>query len=266
MSFEARETSPYGGRPVECFRVRHGSTEWLWTSGDAEITIPGIGTFAPETVSRSGQVFGAESQSGALELRVPLANPLRALVLGYPTTTPIRIGFFLVHRGDEADPVIVFEDGEVISARAEGDEVVLLCQPETSFARSPFPVLRYTATCAHVVFDAGCRLIREAFEAEVTITDVDGHDLVSAGFALRPDDFFRRGLIVLSGAEARTIVAHAGERVTLTHPFEGLVAPAVAVVSPGCDGTGFVCATRFANTVNRSAFDVIPTRDPHGGF
>jgi hypothetical protein len=266
VSFESRETSRHDGRPVECFRVRHGSTEWRWTSADAVITIPGIGTFTPATVSRSGQVFGGENQSGALELRVPLDNPLRPLVLGYPTTVPIRVGFFLVHRGDEADPVTVFEDSEVISARAEGDEVVLLCQPETSFARSAFPVLRYTSTCFHNVFDGGCKLIREAFEAEVTITAVDGHDVVSSAFALQPDGYYRRGRIILTGAEARTIVHHAGDRVTLTHPFEGLVAPAIAVVSPGCDGTAFVCATRYANTTNRLSWDRIPSRDIHGGY
>ena len=261
--FEDQEQSQYDGKPVECLLIEFGSTAWRWTSNAVAVTLPTRGTFDP-TVIRSGeQSESSEAESGGVEIHVPRTNAVAQLFVGFPPGEPIFLTVYGAHLGSEADHVVLLRRWRLASARGAGSTVSLLFLPASRLSRRPFPILRWQGPCQHSLYDGGCKVDREARTDTVTVTSVDGLDLISADFATRPDNWYRLGRVIAQLDQARFVIAHVGNRVTLNAPIAGLELPATALIEAGCDGLKLTCRNKFRNRLNYLGNEYTPSRDPH---
>lgn len=261
MSYEEREESQHGGAPVECYRVSHAGTLWLFTSADREIALP-VGVFAPEIITRGATDQNQEDAAGSLELRVKRDNPVAGLFVGFPPEASVGLIIYRAHRGEEADAK-AWWTGSVTSAHFEGSEATVACIPLSAGLKRRLPGLMYQLPCNHYVYSTGCGANPLTFRDVITVTTVTGNEVVSNDFAGRPDGWFTGGKLEKPAGGKRLIVAHAGNTVTLLSPLPGLQSLDVVHAYAGCDRLRTTCQNKFANLDNHYGFDAIPSRNPH---
>ncbi len=264
MSFEDRETSVHGGAPVECVRFWRGSTEWLLTSADREITLAGIGTFSPAAIVVSAIEADEQDDDRGVEIKVPRTHELVAAFIPFHPPERVWLKIYRVHRDAEADPVcehfgwcdgVTFEQG--------GSIAVLRCVSLFAGLSMRIPNYGFTIQCNHALYGPRCGLSKEDFRADARIQEVEGSEITSMAFALYPDGRYNGGWLERANGERRFIVGHQGDSVTLMSPFSGLQAGETVSAYLGCDLTRASCIERFSNSENFFGFEWIPWRDPH---
>lgn len=263
MSYEDRETSRYGGEPVECYRFVQGESDWKWTSADETVTLPG-GVFEPTQIKRSEPDFSQEDRSETLTITVPRTSPVAAMFVGHHPTLPVLVFVWRAHRGDEAEAVDLFS-GRVERAKFNESDVQLVCASMGAILNRACPPLVLQMPCNHVLFSADCGADPNACFDEITVTTVDGVTVTSNDFAIRADAWFNGGRLVTADGEMRLIGDHVGDTVTLISPCPGLASLDVVDVYWGCDHLEATCVSKFANLVNFCGWSRIPVRNPFGG-
>lgn len=264
MSFEEYETSVYGGAPVECCRFWRGSDEWLMTSADREITLPGIGTFSPAAILVGGIEFEEQDDDRGIDIRIPRTHPMVAAFIPFHPPDRTWLKIYRAHRGAEDDPVceyfgwcdgVTFEQG--------GSLAVLKCV--SLFAGLSMRILNYAFTiqCNHALYGPRCGVSAATYSLSARIQAIDGSEITSMAFALQPPGWFNGGSIERSSGERRFIVGHESDRVTLMSPFHDLQVGETVTAYLGCDLTRANCLERFGNTDNFFGFEWVPWRDPH---
>jgi uncharacterized phage protein (TIGR02218 family) len=266
VSFEAQETHPYAGAPIEFFKFSLGSTVWRYTSSDETVSIADpttVHSYSPAAISRDQADFSQEDSGENVEVRVPLDNPVAALFVAYTPVAPVALTIYAKHRSD-AEIVTAFI-GEVLSISFEGAVAKLTCAPVKQALRRVVPSDVYQSRCNHVLFSAACGLDRAAWKDTAALTTVTGVTLSSATFDARADGFYRNGWVERTNGERRFIVEHVGAALTLMNAFPAdLIAGETVIAYAGCDRTEAAC-TAFANLVNHLGFPRIPTRNPFAG-
>lgn len=263
MTYDAREKSRCGGQPVEGFRFAQGSSLWLFTSADREITLP-AGVFSPEAIARSELDFSQEDTGETIEFTLPRTNPVAALFIGDLPSSPVWVTVYRAHRGDEDLAVTVFS-GRVIRARFEESEAVLTGASLMAMLARTVPVLAMQTPCNHVLYSAPCGANPTISRDSITVTSVDGATVVSNDFALRPDQWFRSGRLESDSGETRFIADHQGDTVTLISPLPGLASLDVAWAYWGCDHIEATCRDKFGNLINHLGWSRLPGRNPFVG-
>lgn len=264
MSYEERETSVYQGQPVECYLFTRGSTQYLLTSADRQIVLPGIGTFEPEAVLAEGQEHREEDHAGGTVLELPRTSPIVADFIPLQPSERTWLRIYRAHRGDESSPSCIFFGWlDVVSFDHDGSIAKLQCVSLHSYFRRRVPRVAYTVQCNRVLYGPGCDVNPDDFRDECAITAVDGASLTSPGFALRPDGFFTAGWVQRSSGERRFVVAHTGDTVQVMNAFHDLTPPETLSAFAGCDLTRETCINRFNNVERFLGFEWIPYRDPH---
>jgi len=262
-TYDERENQTYEGQPVECYRIVHGETVWLYTSAAEEITLP-TGVFVPEVLTGKEASFSQEDSDDIREVSVPATNPVAQLFVGEPPTAPVWITAFAAHRGDESNPVSFFT-GKVTRARVTGSEAVLVATNIEALIERNVPVIQMQAPCNHVLYSAECGADPTACRDSVTVTTVDGVTVTSNDFALRSDQWFRGGRLVSLDGEMRFIGNHEGDTVTLLSPMPGLASLDQVWAYWGCDRLESTCRDKFSNLDNHMGWSRLPGRNPFRG-
>jgi len=263
MSFEDRETSCCAGAPVECARFWRGASEWLITSADREITLPGIGTFVPAAIVIGGVEADEQDDDRGIDVKLPRTHAIVGDYIAFHPAERTWVKLYRVHRGAEDDPVceffgwvdgVTFERGSVASLKC----VSLFGGMSTST-----PNYLFSVQCNHQLYGPRCGVSASAYAAEARLQAVDGTALTSMAFALYPDGWYNGGWIERSNSDRRFIVAHTSNTVTVMSPFNGLEAGETVTAYLGCDLTRASCIERFSNSANFFGFEWMPWRDPH---
>ena len=263
MTYDAREKSRYLGQPIEGFRFTQGSNMWFYTSADRAITLP-AGVFAPEAIVRSELDFSQEDTGETIELTLPRANPVPALFIGDLPSTPVWVTVYRAHRGEESLAVTIFS-GKVIRARFEESEAILTGASLMAMLSRTVPILALQTPCNHALYSGTCGANPTASRDLVSVTSVNGATVVSGGFALRPDQWYRGGRLETANGETRFIVDHQGNTVTLISPLPGLGSLDEVRAYWGCDHLEATCQDKFDNLVNHLGWSRLPGRNPFSG-
>jgi uncharacterized phage protein (TIGR02218 family) len=263
MAYDTNEKSQHGGTPVECFLFARGSTTWLYTSSEREVTIA-AGTFVPGYVKREAISFHSEDAAGAIEIRLPRTSEVAAPYIQQVPPQRTTLAVWRCHRGDEANPILTFS-GRSTAARFEESEAILTFAPLTQLLSRKIPTVLYQSQCAWRLYGTGCGVNLDDFHWSATIDEpvTEPTWLKSADFAEMADGWFTGGFVLRTNGERRFIVDHVGIRVTLSQPFPGGVPVGETVTAyAGCDRTEAVCLAKFDNLGRYFGFTHIPTRNP----
>lgn len=263
MSYQDLEESVYGGKPIDCFHFRRGTTDWFITSGDRALELPGIGVFEPAAIRAGGLELRDEDDSGSIEIELPRTSPIVAAYIPYLPAEKTWLRVYQVHRGAEDDPICTFI-GSIASVAFRGASIAhLQCLSLLGNLSRRVPTLAYTVQCNRPLYGPGCGVDPESFRDSVAVDDVDGATVTSSQFALHADGWFAAGWLQRTNGERRFIVSHTGSAVVLMSPFPDLAVGETVSAYAGCDLTRETCIERFGNAANFFGFEWIPTRDPH---
>lgn len=259
MSLDSRECSVCDGEPFEGYWFTCGSNSWRFINGDTDRIIQGF-LYVHGVVLRDEIDQNEESRAGSVKVQISLDNPVAEIFKGLISPRPVSLVIFAGQVGETE--VRVCFTGMVASVKRQ-NTCELTCVTENDTMKQDVPGLHYQAQCPRDPFSEGCTLRRQDWEVLGTIASISGNIVTSPVFATKPDGWFNGGWLEYNGT-AMAIVEHVGQNLTLFFPLEGL-APGVNVVTyPGCQGTEYVCDTKFNNLVNHLGFARIPSKNPFG--
>ena len=258
MSYAGRETSVYGGAPVELYRFTCGGLSWCFTSADVPQSYLGL-TFAPEAISRGEIDASDEDTQGALEVTLPARSAVAGLFLPDLPPAPVMLELYRFHRTDSE--VVLIWSGEMGTAEFASSEVKFSGIPVGRVLRRQMPPHSFQAQCNWALFSPQCGLDRFAYRESATITAVSGFTITATVFGTHADGYFRSGWVENAAGEKHWVTAHVGTVLTLMTPFRSLAIGDVLYVFPGCDRTIAACKT-FGNLVHHLGFPFLPPKNP----
>ncbi len=258
MSYDARESSTYGGAPVELFRFACGVQSWGLTSGDTLQTLSGL-DYTPTAMTRGEIDTNDEDAQDALELTLPRDHEIPQLFIPDLPVRPVTLEVLRFHRGDAE--VIRMWSGEIASVRFEGSLARLTGLPITRVLRRRIPPNSFQSQCNWALYSPECGLDRTSRAQPATLSAVSGLTITSPAFGTHPDGYFQAGYVENAAGETHWITQHAGNVLTLLTPFRAIAAGAAVTAYPGCDHTIAACKA-FGNLVHFCGFPFIPTKNP----
>ena len=264
MTFEAQETSDYGGKPLELFLFRAGpSLEWTYTSIAEEQTFLGR-TYSPIPISRSEWSQAGSDQSKTFEVTVPKDASIVDQFLAYLPVRPMQITVYRKHMLDLDEEYAPFFIGSVVSCVInEDDMATLTCRPIGGHLQRRVPWPTYQATCNWALYGTGCGADREAFRTDGTVIGVNGLVVSAAAFDGFDDGWFTAGYVIREATqEIRFITNHVDTDITLSAAFPNLQGGEILKAYAGCDRLEATCIAKFDNQVRFLGFPRIPTKNP----
>lgn len=264
MSFEDRETSRFGGQPVECYKFTQGDQSWYYTSADQQVVLPTAGIFTPAVIRRGELDFSQEDSGQEVPFMVPRSNPIAAFFIGELPSTPIWLTVYRAHRGDEDAPIVIFT-GKIVRCKTEESEATLIGASLMSMLTRAVPPVAMQTPCNHVLYSEGCGVNRTDCRDSIHVEGVAGDTITSSDFALRADGWFEGGRLETPEGEMWFIVEHTGDTVRLLSPLPGLAADDTAWAYWGCDHLESTCGNKFGNLENYLGWTRIPSQNPFAG-
>lgn len=263
MTYDAYQTSQYGGEPMTLFRFASGSSKtWLLTSERTPV-LRGSELYVPEAI-RHGDLEQTIGESPKpFEITVPSNSDIALQFLSFLPAQPITVIVYSRHRPD-ADYVPIFI-GECASGSTDPEGITTItCQPLSYKLERNIPWPRYCATCNWALYSIGCGVSRDAFKTVATVTAADGFDIKASAFAGFEDGWFNAGFVVrdLTG-EVRWAVVHIDDTLTLVSPFPNFGLGESVTAYAGCDGLEQTCVDKFNNLPNFAGHPDVPTKNPY---
>jgi uncharacterized phage protein (TIGR02218 family) len=168
----------------------------------------------------------------------------------YQPIYPLSVIVFRHHREDPDNQYIAEFIGEVAAISFDEEEatVTFACRmiSSTLDRRIPSPV--YQKQCNYALYGNGCRVNKDLFKIETSVTSALNVTIVSGGFSSKPDQWLKNGYLVVDrSGESRFIVAHVGNTVTVQSPFVDLQASDTVTAYAGCDRMYATCVNKFSN-------------------
>lgn len=260
MTYADRETSAHAGEPVELYRFNIGTTEWLQTSADSNFPLQGK-TYVATYIERGQLSVTDETPREALEVTVARDNPVAALFNAQAPDGTLYLTIYREHRGTV--DFITLGKWRVLGVAWANSMATLKCEPVFTALARPMLRMRYSVTCRHALFDAGCGVSKSSYAVTATVIDVAGPTMQASAFADFDDGYFRGGELDAGGGRRRRIIDHVGDTITLTANIPGVPAGAPVTVYPSCNKIiSGDCTTKFANTPNHGGFPNIPDKNP----
>ena len=264
MTFAAQETSDYGGKPIELFLFRTGSSlEWTYTN-IAETQVFLGREYDPIPIARNDWSQAGSEQSQTLEITVPKDTPVVDQFLPYLPIAPVQITVYRKHDLDLDEEYAPFFIGSVVSCVVnEDDQAVLTCRPIGGHLQRRVPWPTYQATCNWALYSTGCGANREVFKTVGTVSAVSGLDVSATAFGALDDGWFTAGYVIREATqEIRFITNHVGATLTLSAAFPNLQGGETLNAYAGCDRLEATCIAKFDNQVHFLGFPRIPTKNP----
>lgn len=264
MSYESLETSQASGAPKELYLFERGAKCWPYTSAD-EDTVHGAKTYLARTVSRSAFQRNDEAASSEVEVRVDRELGLVPQFLDGSSPEPVLVTIFRLHR-DDAEAIVAFK-GRIANATIEREEIVLVAQSPLGKDEKQIPRETILRTCPHDLYGPECRVDRELFKVETTISAVgvggeaNKYDISDTTNA---PPFFDAGVIVKDATGQRGFIGRHqfNGRIWLLRPMPGLAVTDAVTLFAGCKRTVEVCRDKFDNVAQFGGFPRHPDRNP----
>ncbi len=258
---------------AECFTfITTAGTQYNWTSVDYDLAYNGL------TFSASGPLVSGLKYKGSVGLEVDkqqitIAARPTDLINGAPFLIALRDGAFdgaPVYRdrvfltgpmGTVVGGVRLFQ-GRVSTVDNVGrTQATLTVASDLVILDYDMPRNLFSPTCIHVLYDAGCGIVRGTFSADGTVGAGSTSGSIFWTGARGGDT--GGSLVFTSGANAnvRATVKAAGAGVGYTLMYPLPFAPAVGDafnVAFGCDHTQATCTGKFNNLSNFRGFPYVP--------
>lgn len=258
MTFNERESSTYGGQPVEIYLFTCGTQVWCYTSGDVTVNHEDR-QYVPTTISRGSVDMNGEDEQGGIEVTMVRSNQVAALFIADLPVHPVYLMVQRFHRGD--DEYQAFWTGEIASCEFKGSTATLTGLPVSRALRRQVPGLTYQGQCNWALFSGCCGLSKASFMTTAVISYVDGITINSPAFGDHMSGYFRSGWVETPAGETHWITAHEGGVLTLLTPFRALHIGDTVYAWPGCDRTIEACKV-FENLTHYCGFPFLPTKNP----
>lgn len=289
MPVNTYEESAFSGRPILLYEfIRFlgtaEQTRWTYNNSDRDLSYNGH-TFAAIAISDSGIRLSSEAASTDFTVTMPILSDFCAKfrLQGSVPSDTIWLRVRRVHAGDitglDTDdlPAINFDAllvwiGTVSGITQINDiEARVTCSMISASLRRGGLRYGYQHNCPHVLYAPNsCRVIRESFQTDATVTAIDGFAVEADEFALQPDGWFNGGFIEYAlpdgTLERKFITEHTTNSILLMSFPAGLAVDAVIKAFPGCDRTVDTCVAKFNNLVNFGGFPHSPGRNPFDGM
>lgn len=263
MTYDAYQTSQYGGEPMTLFRFAGGESRlWLYTS-ERTAVMRGSEVYVPEAIRHSDLEQNVGEAPSAFEITVPSTSDIAQQFKAFLPAEPITIIVYSRHRPD-TDYVPIFV-GECASGAFDNDGVATIqCQPLAYKLERNVPWPTYCATCNWALYSIGCGVSRDAFKTETVVTAGSGFEIKAAAFDTFEDGWFNAGFVVRqSTGEVRWVVAHVGDTLTLVSPFPNFALGELVIAYAGCDGLESTCNSKFNNLPRFAGFPDVPSKNPY---
>jgi len=283
MSFDAMETSRYGGKPYELFRFTMGITSWQYTSGETSRTHPTHGVFAPEVIDHSEVTYSSEASSGTITVNLPKSNPVAAQFISFSPPDPVWLTIFAGHDGD-AEIVTRFR-GKVAKAEFPR-ECTLTILPESASIRKKIPSMVYQQPCNRMLYSASCGATTTGNLWTLKVGALSGDGLTitvdqaatestayvaywqtqwSANADTNGPPSLAWGYMVSPTSQRMMIGRHpAWNQIVLKAPIPGVAVGTVVTVVRGCRRTTKHCK-HFGRLQSFNGFDQFPSKNPFDG-
>ena len=273
MSYAARESSPYGGKPVELYRFTKGTTSLRYTDGDREVVV-GNETYAIGwPLSRTEPEMSEETTRSGLKITTAKDFPIAQMFITGAPFESVWVSVFRMHVGDSE--TILLWQGKVrgVSWNASKGEAIIECDPvEKIIGKGGFRQT-FGPYCHKKLYSPRCGVPEANFTTEFTVSAISptGSIVTAPEFGSKADQYFRLGEIYVPNLGARAMVVdHVGTSVTLKAPILGLMVGLNGRAVAGCDhcwkladGNWGDCKARFNNLDNFGGWPFVPTKNPY---
>lgn len=262
----------YASRPAALLEFRYTEDEadtLRFTSCDHDLLLDGYQYRSMTIESGDWKASGGEDGS-TLELTMPMDdNPLADL---YDVQAPdAEIAFTL--RGIELDDpdaeALTLWIGRITNVSREYPKFVVSLEDIESSLDDVGNRGYVEPACRHVHYSTGggrCELIKAEWESTGNITAMASSTVLTLPLAATFDDGWFVGGELDFGAEVRTIIAHAGNQLTINRQILGLAVGSSVTVAPGCDHTAETCLYKYNNILNYGGEDFSPDTSPWQGI
>lgn len=262
----------------QLYRFVEGALIWTYTSSDVDETYNGE-TYTAIAIGRDEAEVKNELSRANLEAKLPLDNPLALRNLRTVIEAQVSLTVF------SQDPdTLAFDTewkGRLVQVKPDAANIALVFESIFTSLRRPGLRKRYQRSCPHVHYGRGCLLLKELFAVEGQVTNVVGTVVTMPSAALKPDGWYKGGMIEAPDGTLRFIISHFGSQLTLIRPLDSLGSAYVASgygysygdyygtvtakIYPGCDRTKETCKIKFNNLDRFGGYPWIPLKNPMGG-
>jgi uncharacterized phage protein (TIGR02218 family) len=273
MAFNDKETSVFESNPIELYRFRRGTTQWLYTSNDQDQVFETL-TYKATQIRRSK--IEATQDIGKLSNKIELVRtaPFLTQFIATSPVDTISIEIIRLQAGEE-DFAVIFK-GRVTNVRFNGDIAEVTCNPVFTALKRPGLRRTYQATCPHILYGNPCGVSKTAFGINGNIDTLAGVTLSSLSWVIDTGNpaidevWFVGGILEvdLGGfIERRFITGYerASGSITLNLPLTGVAIGMIATAFPGCDHSTETCFTKYSNINNYGGYPDIPSKNPMDG-
>jgi uncharacterized phage protein (TIGR02218 family) len=258
---------------AECFTfITTTGTQYTWTTVDYDVSFNGA------VFSAKGPLVSGLKYKGSVGLEV---DKQQITIAARPTDTINGAPFIVALRDGAFDGAPIFRDrvfltgpigavvggvrlfqGRVSTVDNVGrTQATLTVASDLVILDYEMPKNLFSPTCLHVLYDAGCGIIRGTFSINGTVGAGSNSSTINFLGARAGDA--QGSLVFTSGANANvraTVKSVAvGSAYNLMYPLPFAPAPGDAFnVAFGCDHTQGTCQGKFNNLINFRGFPYVP--------
>jgi uncharacterized phage protein (TIGR02218 family) len=269
MTFDTREGSTADGNKVFLYTWTRGIRSWRYATTDHDVKVLGRTYLQARGMSHGGIDEGTELVRAAVDIEVPIDNPVSAMYVGYAPADSIVVDISEYHIGDETEVEPVW-GGRIVGVRFNPEDGTATITHEPTYTSIKRTGLRrtYQVNCPLALYGARCRVRPADFQRVITVTDVTGATITAGEFATEHVGHWPGGTIVYQVetgvTDRRYIKSVTGSVATLNAPAIGLQPGATVTALPGCDHTLDTCIDFFHNGDNNGGFPFFGTKNPFG--
>lgn len=266
MTYDTVERSVQGGRPVELYTFARDTATWRYTSADRDVTVSSQ-TYLSRPISRSDIESTSEKARLGIRVRAPRTLEVADLYRVSPPTQAVTLVLQQYHEGD--GQVATIWTGRILAVDFSGPAAEISLEPVyTSIRRIGLRRL-YQRQCPHVLYGSSCKVARESFRSDGTVTAISGTSITVPAVSALAAGWFAGGYVefIAEGgvAERRFILDSSGATIALASSAYGLSVGAEVKLYPGCDHSIATCASKFSNAANFGGFPFFPQKNPFNG-
>jgi uncharacterized phage protein (TIGR02218 family) len=268
MTFSLFEISNRSGRPVFLYEFSWGAKVWRYTSADRDIEGFAGFDWTAIAISDEGVILG----NGPQEFRITLpANlDLVGLFRSTPPAEAIKIRALRYHRDDLDEQVAVYWTGTIGNVKRKDRAKAMIFGLPTVLRRTGLRMC-WERNCPHMLYDQDCKVDRDLFKVETTITALTGTSITLGSLGAWAGEQFNGGFIEWEADPApaydrRGIESYvAGNLFNLFGTTDRLVVDQDVTVYLGCDLTPETCDGTFDNLDNHGGYRFMPGKSPFDG-
>lgn len=263
MSYQSRETSIQDGAPIELYRFSSGSQSWYYTSDELPFEYLGS-TYLPISIRCTAPEMASEKRLAKITMTVSKDHPVARLFGLFAPPGGIWLTILRTHLGD--DEVLAYWQGQVRGvAFTSGDggaaDAQIEADPIDGLLQEAGLHYNYQQACNHTLYGVGCGLVPADYKVSGVVASVSGREVsIAAATSFDPGRLVT-GFLARQNGDYRMINVQAGDLLTLTSPFPGLVIGEQLELYPGCNRAIETCRL-FNNLVNYGGFKSIPDTNP----